>query len=376
MSRNMVATAPGSEDRQQLRSGRSLRALAVVPAVGMLVAGSLAACGSAASAGQSSSSGAVVPLVVYSAQGYDSAVTKAFQKATGIPVQLDDDSTGPLLTKVAAEKNNPKWGLLWVDGNTAFAALDQQGQLLDYASPVPLNAAGQSLVPADHSYIPVSTTVMAALIYNAAKVNAVPSTYQDLLGSQYRGLVGMNDPSQSGPTFPFIAGLMNQLGGTSNGVSAGEAYLTQLKANGLHVFPTNGDTLHALETGQIDYGLIQSSAATGEVVKQPATANFQPKVVYLPKPTLLPGVIGIDKAAPANVQAEAEKFVQYVLSPAGQTVMQGGDPSGDSLYWPVVPGISPVVALPAFPSSYQSIDPTFWGPLEGQVNSWFDSNIK
>ena len=97
--------------------------------------------------------------------------------------------------------------------------------------------------------MPVSTTVMAAVIYNAAKVSAVPATYQDLLGSQYKGEVGMNDPSQSGPTFPFIAGLMDQFGGTANGVAAGESYLTKLKANGLQVFPTNGDTLHALETG-------------------------------------------------------------------------------------------------------------------------------
>ncbi len=356
--------------------------------VGLLATTALAGgCGSgasesSASAGaggarhQPAASSSRVPLVVYSAQGYDSKVTAAFQQATGIPVKLDDDSTGPLLTKVAAEASNPQWGLLWVDGDTAFAALDRQGQLLDYAPPVPLDTAGQALVPADHSYIPVSTTVMAATIYNAAKTSAVPSSYQDLLGSRYKGLVGMNDPSQSGPTYPFIAGLMNQLGGQAKGVPAGEAYLTKLKANGLHVYPTNGDTLHALETGQIDYGLIQSSAATGEVAKTATSASYDPKVVYLPRPTLLPGVIGIDKGAPPAEQAEAKRFVQYVLSPAGQHVMQTGDLTGDSLYWPVVPGIRPVATLPPFPTNYQKIDPYFWGPLEGQVNAWFDSNIK
>ena len=167
---------------------------------------------------------------MYSAQGYDSTMTKAFTKATGIPVQLDDDSTGPLLAKVQAEKNNPSWDVLWVDGDTAFAALDQQGQLLSYEPAVQLNAAGQSLVPVDHSYVPVSTTVMASVIYNSAAVSAVPTSYADLLGSQYTGKVGMNDPSQSGPTFPFIAGLMNQLGGELNGVAAGERCLTALKA--------------------------------------------------------------------------------------------------------------------------------------------------
>lgn len=322
------------------------------------------------------SSSRVVPLVVYSAQGYDSAMTKAFQAATGIPVSLDDDSTGPLLTKIAAERANPQWGLLWVDGDTAFAALDKQGQLLDYLPNEPFTAAGKALVPSDHSYVPTGTTLMAALIYNAAKVSRAPASYQDLLSPAYRGKIGMNDPSQSGPTFPFIAGVMNQLGGESGGVAAGENYFKQLKANGLQVFPTNGDTLHALETGQIDMGLIQSSAATGELIKTPASPTFDPKIVYLPKPTLLPSAIGIDKAAPAAERAEAERFVQFVLSPQGQQVMQSGDPTGDSLYYPLISGVSPLQGLPAFPSGYQRIDPYFWGPLENQVNSWFDSNIR
>ena len=345
-------------------------------ATAVLFAGALAACGGTPAVAGGATATAIVPLVVYSAQGYDSVMTKAFQKATGIPVKLDDDSTGPLLAKVAAESNNPQWGLLWVDGDTAFASLDKQGQLLDYAPPVTLTSVAQSLVPADHSYIPASTTVMAAVIYNAAKVSAVPATYQDLLQSQYKGRVGMNDPSQSGPTFPFIAGLMDQFGGTANGVAAGESYLTKLKANGLQVFPTNGDTLHALETGVIDYGMIQSSAATGEVIKATKSATFDPKVVYLPNSTLLPAVIGIDKKAPAAERSEAQRFVQFVLSAAGQAIMQTGDPSGDSLFWPIVPGVTALPALPPFPANYQKLDPYFWGPLEGQVNSWFDLNIK
>ena len=339
-------------------------------------AGSTAGASSSATTAATASASKTVPLVVYSAQGYDSAVTKAFQAATGIPVQLDDDSTGPLLTKIAAERNNPQWGLLWVDGDTAFAALDKQGQLADYTPQANFDAAGQALIPSDHSFAPSGTTLMAALIYNAAATSAVPTSYQDLLSAPYKGKVGMNDPSQSGPTYPFIAGLMNQMGGQSGGRQAGYAYLTKLKANGLHVFPTNGDTLHALETGQIDYGLIQSSAATGEVLKSAKSSSFDPKIVYLPQPTLLPSVMGIDKAAPAAEQAEAQKFEDYVLSPAGQKVMQSGDATGDSLYYPVVSGVSPLAGLPPLPSNYQRIDPYFWGPLEGQVNTWFDSNIK
>lgn len=339
----------------------------------------LAGCSSATStpaAKTTSAAKAVEPLVLYAAEGYDAVMAKAFTKKTGIPVKVDDDSTGPLLTKVAAEKNNPQWSLLWVDGDTAFASLDKQGLLLDYKPAASWNSVGQKILPTDGSYDPTGTTVMAALIYNSAAVSGVPSTYQDLLGAAYTGKVGMNDPSQSGPTYPFIAGVMNQLGGQHSGVTAGEAFFTKLKANGLKVFPTNGDTLHALETGQIDYGLIQSSAATGETIKVTPTASYKPKVVYLPKSTLLPSVIAIDKGADSTQQAEAKKFVDFALSPAGQAVMQTGDPSGDSLFWPVVNGVQPLPQLSPFPTAYQRIDPAFWGPLESQVVTWFDSSIK
>src|SRR5580692_9120818 len=189
--------------------------------VGALALAAAAGCSSSSTSTAASTSAAKVTLVVYSAQGYDQAMTKAFQKATGIPVKLDDNSTGPLLTQIEASKNNPNWGLLWVDGATAFAGLDQQGLLLKGFEPkVSWNSLGAQSVPADKSYTPTGVTLMAALVYNQAKVKNPPSTWQGLLQSQWKGAVGMNDPSQSGPTYPFIAGMMNYLGG----VSAGESF--------------------------------------------------------------------------------------------------------------------------------------------------------
>jgi iron(III) transport system substrate-binding protein len=337
---------------------------------GALAVGAVALAGCGSSSASSSGSGKVT-LVVYSAQGYDHAMVTAFQKATGIPVKLDDNSTGPLLTQIEASKNNPNWGLLWVDGTTAFAGLDTQGLLQKGFEPnVQWNTLGTQSLPSDKSWTPTGVTLMAAVVYNKTKVTDPPSTWQDLLSSKWKGDVGMNDPSQSGPTFPFIAGMMNYLGG----VSQGESYFTKLKQNGLIIHPTNGPTLQALTSGQIKLALVQSSAGIGAGFGPGSDPNLVIK--YLNPVTLLPSAIGIDAKASAQERKEAEEFVKFVLSPAGQKVMQSGDPYGDSLYYPVLQGVNPKPELPSLASvKTQTINPYTWGPQEGTINTWFDANI-
>ena len=306
-------------------------------------------------------------LLVYSAQGYDINTVKAFSRATGVPTELVDDSTGPLLARIQAEKAAPQWGLLWVDGATAFASLDQQGLLEKHLQVPALDSAGMKVLPADRSFVPTGVTMACTAIYNTKLLPNPPKTWKGLLAASLKGKVGMNDPAVSGPTYPCIAGMMQMMGGEA----AGKSFLTKLKANGLHVSQTNGDTLHLLSTGQIALGLIQSSAAIGAASTTPGL-----KVDYLPSLTLLPGAIGVDAKAPKAVRAEAQKFIDYVLSPAGQHQMQIGDPTGDSLFWPTAAKTAPKSALPPIASvSSQTIDPYKWGPLEPSINGWFTNTI-
>jgi iron(III) transport system substrate-binding protein len=226
---------------------------------------------------------------------------------------------------------------------------------------------GTAAVPSDKSFVPTGVTLAGAVVYNKSKVKTPPTSFAQLLTPAWKGKVGTNDPSQSGPTFPIIAGIMNAMGG----VSGGEAYFTKLKANGLVINPTNGPTLQALTNGQINVALIQSSAGVGA-----ALGSSKIGVEYLKPVTVLPSAIGIDAKADPTIQAEAKKFIDYVLSPAGQKVMQSGDPTGDSLYYPVVNGTQPLKGLPPVPASVtQNIDPYQWGQQEGTVNTWFDNNI-
>lgn len=337
---------------------------ALVVSASALVA--MTGCGATASSSQSSGG---APMVLYSSMGYAEDAVKAFTTKTGLQIKLVYDSGGPLLTKVSAEKNNPQWTSLWIEGDTPFASLKQQGLLQAYKPNTTLNDIGKSVFPGDGMWQPTGVTLVMAVMCNADKVPNQPQTWQSLSDPQYKGLIGMNDPAQSGPTYPFIAGMMNQLGGEEQGKS----YFQGLKANGLQVFPTNGDTVHAIETGQIGCGIIQSSAALGEMLAQKGKMNLVAS--YPAKTTQLPGVMGIAKPAKGQALTTAQRFADWVLSAEGQAVILKSKPRGASLYWPLVQGVAALDTMPAYPDA-QHIDPAVWGPKQGEIVTWFDTTIK
>jgi iron(III) transport system substrate-binding protein len=353
------ARAPRWFRRGRTAAGVGLAAMSVVGLAG----------GATALAPSATAATTKVPLVIYAAEGYDTAEGKAFQAATGIPTEVDDNSTGPLTTKIEAEKNNPQWDLFWVDGDDVFASLDKQGLLLKGWEPkVDYSALAKKIVPADHSYIPTGVTMAAALVYDTKTLSKPPTSWNQLLSPAYKGEVGMNDPAVSGPTYPYIAGMSASLGG----VKQGENFYSKLKANGLHVYQTNDNTLQALETGTIKVATIQSSAGIGAGLK----TNPDIKVAYLKPETVLPSVLGIDAHVSKTAQAEAKEFVNFVFSKEGQKVMQSGDPTGDSLFWPLLKGEKPLPALPPISSvPTQVLNAYTWGPRENSINTWFTENI-
>jgi iron(III) transport system substrate-binding protein len=294
----------------------------------------------------------------------------AFTKATGIKVKLDDSSTGPIVAKIEGEKSNPHWDVAWFDGDSTMQALDNQGLLLQNWSPSDFgnyNSLGQSLVPSDKAYFPGGVTAAAAIGVNTKLVSPsqYPKDWSDLLSPQWKGQVAMNDPAVSGPTFPFVAGMM-QLKGTQGG----EQFFTQLKGNGLKIFRTNGVTLKALLNGQVKAIMIQDSALTS------AKAKGDPIQIIYPSSGVftLPDVVAIDKNAPD--MAAAKKFVEFVLSHQGQKVMldpkQGG---GDSYFNPVITGETPDPQRQQSGIKWITVSPTKAAQDQSQIQSWFHNNI-
>lgn len=338
----------------------------------------LAACGSSTTTASSGSSGSVssttcdksTGFTLYSAQGYDSDSAKAFQQQTGITTKLVDDSTGNLLAKISAEGNNAQWDAVWFDGNVTMQSLDDQGQLLKWSSPNIGNytTLGTSVVPTDHTYYPTGITAAGVIVYNTKHIPAagLPKDWKDLLNPAYKNLVAANDPAFSGPSYPFIAGVSQVLGGEDQG----KAFFTGLKANGLKIFQTNDPTLNSVETGAREFAIIQDSAYYG------AKQAGQPLGVIYPTSGVaaLPSEIGV--AAHGKHNACAEQFVNWLLSSAGQTVMTHHDPTdGDTYFIDIINGVTPVISRQTTGINFVTLDVQKWAGVEAEYKQWFHGNI-
>jgi iron(III) transport system substrate-binding protein len=309
-------------------------------------------------------------IVLYSAQGYDSAMSKAYAKASGTKVLLTDDSTGSLVAKMEAEKNNPHWDVAWFDGDATMQALNDQHLLYTWtpANVKNYTTLGKSLIPTSHAFYPTGVTAAGVIIYNTRRLSAsqAPKDWSDLLTSTYKGKVAENDPAYSGPAFPFIAGQMLREGG----LTKGESYFQQLKNNGLKIFQTNDPTLHNVETGALDVGIVQDSAYYGAKL----TGNPPIGVVY-PKSgvTVLPGEIAINLKS-RNLAA-AKAFVNYVLSQAGQNVMIHDPNDTDSYFNPIISGVTALPGRQTTGITFQRLNYIWAGQHQATIQSWFHAHV-
>jgi iron(III) transport system substrate-binding protein len=289
----------------------------------------------------------------------------------GTSVSLVDDSTGNILARIEAEKNNPHWDVVWFDGDASMQSLDNQGLLYKWlpANVKNYTSLGTSLIPKDHAFFPTGVTAAGVIVYNTKKLSPAqaPTDWTDLLAPRFKNAVAENDPAFSGPAFPYIAGQLIRQGGHS--LTKGESFFLKLKANGLKIFQTNDPTVNSVQTGARLIGIVQDSAFYA------AKATGAPLGVVYPKSgvTVLPGEIAIN-AKSAHLK-EAEAFVSYILSQAGQQKMIHDPNDTDTFYQPIITGITALPGRQTAGINYQPLDYLWAGANATLIKTWFHNNI-
>lgn len=226
-----------------------------------------------------------------------------FTDETGIAVEFYQATTGNIMARIEAEAANPVVDVLisasW-DTATDFA---ERGWLVPYTSSNAVN------VP---DFLQTDTAVAQgvaalAIVWNPNSGTPRPTEWADLTAPAFEGLVNLPDPALSGSAFELVAALM---------ATSGMALFEGLAANGAEVAGANAAALNpvlqgakAAVFGAVDYIALNNMAA-GESIE---VIFPESGTVIAPRPMMILNW--------SDNQGEAQAFIDYVLSDAGQAIV-------------------------------------------------------
>lgn len=194
-------------------------------------------------------------VVVYVShdQVFSEPILKDFEKDTGIRVRAvydteESKSTGTM-NRLIAEKNNPQADVYWANEPIRAEVLRQQGIAAPYVSP---NAAGIPGTFKDpNGYWTGFAARARVLIVNRTLVSKPASilSYTDL---RWRSKSVIANPL-FGTTTDEIAALFVLWGD-----ERARAFMNDLRANGVKLSPSNGDSADLVSRGEFGFSLVDS----------------------------------------------------------------------------------------------------------------------
>jgi len=239
-------------------------------------------------------------------------VIKAEFERTQPGVELDvfRSGTGKVMDRIHAEIEQGQVGgdVIWVADFTVGEELKAAGELLKYESP---EASGMmSILKDKDGYYAAARLLNMVVAYNTDKVTDRPTGYRDLLNPDYKGKVGLADPSYSGAALYTVATLVQS-------EMFGWDYFARLHENETQILEGNTPLNQAIGAGDLWMGITIDFMVRAQQAEDPAV----PVDYVFPEEgsVLVPSPIAITKDS-QNVAA-AKAFVDFVLSKEGQTLM-------------------------------------------------------
>lgn len=301
------------------------------------------------------------PLVVY-LNDFDDVIADMFKEATGYDVEVVSGNSAETMSRIAAEKGNPQWDVVWIDSMYDVYNLAGDGELMTDFEPenaVNLTDFSKTLVPENKCMYPTDIHAAGVLVYRNdvwSEADA-PKTFADLTDEKYKDQVGMADPGVAAPAYPLAAYFMDTLG-----LEAGEEYFTTLFDHGLKVFPKNPQVVQALAGGDISIAMLQETNAYDMV------ASGEPITIIWPED----GAPGSTRVAAISAQSEqpeiAKMFVNFLLDAKTQQALV--DTGDEGYFEPSVNGVN--AKAERDPNAKLAVaDEVFGAENEADIRAWF-----
>ena len=237
----------------------------------------------------------------------------AFEEATGIKVNALRLSAGEMLTRVAAEKDNPQAALMFGGSTDNYIAAADQGLLEPYQSPELENTPETYLDPTG-TWNPIYVGAIAFACNSewfAEKGYDYPTSWDDLLDPKYQGQIIMAHPATSGTAYTVLATLI-QL----KGEDAVWDYLKELDKNMSQYTKSGSAAPDAVALKEAAIALTFSHDGL-----QPTTEGYPIELSFPTDGTGYEvGAMALIKGGPADQQENAKKFIDFMCSAEGQNL--------------------------------------------------------
>jgi ABC-type Fe3+ transport system substrate-binding protein len=283
-------------------------------------------------------------------------IKKAFEAANpGVTLDVQNRNTNAGVKYLEETKANNQVDLFWASAPDAFEVLKSKSLLQKYtpkATGIPQTLGRFPINDTDGYYFGFAASGYG-IMWNERYVKAnklpEPKEWQDLAGPAYFDHVSIAAPSRSGTTHLTIETILQ-----GEGWDKGWATIKGMAGSFRDVTERSFGVPEAVNSGQVGYGIVIDFFAFSS-----QASGFPVKFVYPSITTIVPANIGILTNAPNKAGAEA--FVEFLLSPAGQTILF--DPS--------------IRRLPVNPSVYDKAPAGYPNPFKDpRLNSMVNFDVK
>jgi iron(III) transport system substrate-binding protein len=291
----------------------------------LLLAGLLAAC--------SSSSGPTITLFNGQHEQTTDALVTAFEKATGINVEVHSDDEDVLANQIITEGSHSPADVIFTENSQPLERIQQKGLLAHVDAPTLSQTTG-TFDSSEGDWVGVSARV-SVIIYNPSLIAAsqLPTTILGLADPKYKGKLAI----ASGETDfqPIVTSVER-----AYGEAATLAWLEAIKANaGSHNYPDNETIADEVNRGEVAFGVVNQyywyrmKAEIGASHMHSQITYFAPE-----NPGYVIDVSGAAVLSSSKHQADAQRFLAFLTSKAGQEIIS----HSDSFEYPIDSGVSTV----------------------------------
>jgi len=311
--------------RRRRRANRQLRVGGLL-ALGVVLAGCLlASCG-----GSSSSAGSITLYNGQHEQTTDSLVA-AFEKSTGITVNVRSDDEDTLADELVNEGSHSPADVIYTENSPVLEYLRSKGMLAPVDQSTLAKVSGQYSSP-QGDWVGVSARV-SVLIYDPSMIaeNQLPTSVLQLADPRYAGKLAF----AAGETDfqPIVTSVVR-----TYGRAAALRWLEGIKANaGSHLYPDNETIADEVNRGAVAFGVV-NQYYWYRMRAELGTGNVTAKITYFaPRdPGYVIDVSGAGILKSSTHQAAAQKFLAFMVSKQGQEIIA----HSISFEYPIGSGVS------------------------------------